>query len=625
MSSTTENQSMKVKVQAFGRFLSAMVMPNIGAFIAWGLITALFIPTGWIPNEALSKLVGPMITYLLPLLIGYSGGKIVAGERGGVVGAIATSGVIIGTSIPMFMGAMIAGPIGGYAIKKFDKAVEGKVKAGFEMLINNFSSGIIGMALALVFFKVIGPIVEMLNTGLGNAVKTLVDMNLLPVTSILVEPAKILFLNNAINHGVFSPLGIQQSSEIGKSLFFLIEANPGPGLGILLAYMFFGKGMAKDSAPGAAIIHFFGGIHEIYFPYVLMQPLLIIAAILGGMTGVFTNVLLHGGLIAPASPGSIFAVLAMTPKGGFFATLVSIILAALVSGFVSMIILKKTDNGKDLDEATKDMKTMKNKPSDSVSTKLSENISKIVVACDAGMGSSAMGASLLRKKIKNAGLNIDVTNMPINNLTEDIDIVITHRDLTSRAKKVVKNPIHMSIDNFMDGKFYDSLVEELEKKTNTTKIDNTQSVKSVKTNSDTTILVKSGITLGLPTISKDKAIKKIGLQMAKMGYVKDTYYEYMLEREVKSTTYIGNNVAIPHGTLEGKSQVLKTGIVIHQYPEGVDFGNGNIAYLLIGIAGKNDEHVEIISNIADAIEEEETVKLLSKTTDIEEIYSRFVL
>ncbi len=621
--SQNEDQSLKVKVQAFGRFLSAMVMPNIGAFIAWGFITALFIPTGWLPNETLVKLVGPMITYLLPLLIGYSGGKIVAGERGGVVGAIATSGVIIGTSIPMFMGAMIAGPVGGYVIKKFDEAIHGKIKSGFEMLVNNFSSGLLGMTLALLFFKVIGPVVEMLNTGLGNAVKTLVDMNLLPLTSLIVEPAKILFLNNAINHGVFSPLGIQQSTEVGKSLFFLIEANPGPGLGILVAYMLFGKGMAKDSAPGAAIIHFFGGIHEIYFPYVLMQPLLIIAVILGGMTGVFTNVILNGGLIAPASPGSVFAVLAMTPKGGFIATMSSIILAALVSGFVAMIILKKTANGKDLDEATENMKSMKNKPTAAGSKDISGNISKIVVACDAGMGSSAMGASLLRKKIKNAGLDIDVTNLAINNLTEDIDIVITHRDLTPRAEKKVTNPVHMSLDNFMDGKFYDSLVEELKKKGDVSKSEKTEETPVKETATDNTILIKDGIILGLPSIPKEEAIKKIGMQMAEMGYVENTYYEYMLERESKSTTFIGNNVAIPHGTLEGKASVLRTGIVINQYPEGVDFGDGNIAYLLIGIAGKNDEHVDIISNIADAIEEEETVELLSKTTDIEEIYSRF--
>lgn len=456
---------MKEKIQVFGRFLSGMVMPNIGAFIAWGFITALFIPTGWMPNETLSALVGPMITYLLPILIGYTGGKLVAGERGGVVGAIATSGVIIGTSIPMFMGAMIAGPVGGWAINKFDKSIDGKVKSGFEMLVNNFSAGIIGMILALVFFKVIGPFVQVINTALGSGVKALVDNNLLPLTSIIVEPAKILFLNNAINHGVFSPLGIQQSTEAGKSLFFLIETNPGPGLGILIAFMLFGKGSAKNSAPGAAIIHFFGGIHEIYFPYVLMQPLLLLAVIAGGATGVLTNVVLGGGLIAPPSPGSIFALLAMTPKGGFTATILSIIASATVAALVGMVILKRTgNNDTSLEEATEKVKELKNKKENATGSNSYENVSKIVVACDAGMGSSAMGASLLKKKIKAAGLDIYVENRAINNLTEDIDIVITHKDLTSRAKSVVKTPIHLSISNFMESSFYDNLIDQLKKK-----------------------------------------------------------------------------------------------------------------------------------------------------------------
>ena len=318
------SESAKLKVQRFGRFLSNMVMPNIGAFIAWGLITALFIPTGWLPNESLGKLVGPMITYLLPLLIGYTGGKLAGGDRGAVVGAITTMGVIVGTDIPMFLGAMIVGPLGGWSIKKFDQAVEGKIKSGFEMLVNNFSAGIIGMLLALLAFVVIGPAVKGLSAALAAGVDFLVKHDLLPLTSIFVEPAKILFLNNAINHGIFSPLGIAQSQEVGRSIFFLIEANPGPGLGVLLAYMLLGKGSAKQTAGGAAIIHFFGGIHEIYFPYVLMNPRLLLAVIAGGMTGVFTLVFMHGGLISPASPGSIFAVLAMTPKGGYAAVLCAV-------------------------------------------------------------------------------------------------------------------------------------------------------------------------------------------------------------------------------------------------------------------------------------------------------------
>ena len=341
-----ESSNIRMRIQNIGRFFANMIMPNIGAFIAWGFISALFLPTGWMPNETLASIVDPMITYVLPLLIGYTGGKLIAGERGAIVGTIATTGVIVGTDIPMFMGAMIMGPFGGWAIKKFDNAIHGKVKRGFEMLVNNLSSGIIGMIGAILAFWFIGPLVTILSLALAGAVHFLVDTGLLPLTSIFVEPAKILFLNNAINHGIFSPLGIQQVNEFGQSIVFLIEANPGPGIGLLLAYMFVGKGSAKQSAAGASIIHFFGGIHEIYFPYVLMNPRLIFAVIAGGMTGVFTLLLFDAGLVAPASPGSIFAVLLMTPKTSLVGVLLSITSAAVVS-FIVAAVLMKTQAGKE--------------------------------------------------------------------------------------------------------------------------------------------------------------------------------------------------------------------------------------------------------------------------------------
>ncbi|GLS92690.1 hypothetical protein GCM10007916_37620 [Psychromonas marina] len=441
-------------------------MPNIGAFIAWGFITALFIPTGWIPNEGLSQLVGPMIKYLLPLLIGFTGGKLIGGDRGGVVGAITTMGVIVGTEIPMFMGAMMVGPLGGWAIKKFDAAVHGKVKSGFEMLVNNFSAGIIGMILAILSYYFIGPFVNALSEGLAFGVNSLVEAGLLPLTSIFVEPAKILFLNNAINHGIFSPLGIQQSSEVGQSIFFLIEANPGPGLGLLLAYMVFGKGTAKQTAGGATIIHFFGGIHEIYFPYVLMNPRLILAVIAGGATGVFTLTMFNAGLISPASPGSIFAVLIMTPKASLIGVLLSVAASASVSFIVASLLMKtQKDTGEDegdkLAEAANQMKDLKNTSAAKGGEINMADVTNIIVACDAGMGSSAMGASLLAKKVKSAGLNISVTNLAINNLPGDVDIVITHKDLTPRAIKQVAQAKHLSLTNFLDSALYDGLVAEL--------------------------------------------------------------------------------------------------------------------------------------------------------------------
>ncbi len=451
---------MRERIQVFGRFLSGMVIPNIGAFIAWGFITALFIPTGWMPNESLSALVGPMITYLLPLLIGFTGGKMVGGKRGGVVGAVATMGVIVGADIPMFLGAMVMGPFGGFMIKKFDEMIEGKVKSGFEMLVNNFSAGIIGMLVAILAYLTIGPIVLSLNQLVKSVLESIVNSGLLPLAAFIIEPGKVLFLNNAIDHGVLGPLGVQEAAEAGKSIFFLLVTNPGPGLGLLLAYWFVGKGSAKQSAPGAIIIHFLGGIHEVYFPYVLMQPSLILAVIAGGMTGFFTFVVTGAGLVATPSPGSIFALMAMTPKGNFFGVIAGVFTATLVSFFVASLLLKVSKStGIDLDSATEETIGLKGK--DSAVLKNKGGVSKIIVACDAGMGSSAMAASQIKSKVKEAGLNIEVDNAAVDEVPQDADIIIVHENLLDRAKKAAPGKEYIPIDTFINNPIYDEVVERL--------------------------------------------------------------------------------------------------------------------------------------------------------------------
>lgn len=618
---TTSN--IKLKVQNFGRFLSNMVMPNIGAFIAWGFITAIFIPTGWYPNENVAKLVAPMITYLLPLLIGYSGGKLVHGERGGVVGAITTMGVVVGASIPMFLGAMIVGPLGGWMIKQFDKAVDGKIKSGFEMLVNNFSAGIIGMLLALLSFFAIGPSVVVASSVLASGVDFMVQHNLLPLTSIIVEPAKILFLNNAINHGIFSPLGIQQAAEHAQSIFFLIEANPGPGLGLLLAYMFFGKGAAKGSASGAAIIHFFGGIHEIYFPYVLMNPRLIIAMILGGMTGVFTLTLFGSGLSSPASPGSIIAILAVTPKASMLGVSISVIAAATVSFLVSVVLLKTTKNAdKSFEDAQSDVIAMKDE-SKGLKTETFNlgNVTKIVVACDAGMGSSAMGAGVLRKKVQDANLDINVINLAINNLTSDADIVITHKDLTQRAKQYAPNAHHISLTNFLDSDLYSQLVNELVAAQGVSNTNNSNIATSTDSNQPLFKLTEKDIFLGLTAQNKEEAIRFAGQKLVDNGYVKPVYIEAMLERERLTSTYLGESIAVPHGTIEAKESVINTGIVFCQYPAGVEFGEeaDDKAKIVIGIAARNNEHLDVIAKLTNALDDPNIIAKLSNTTRFDEV------
>lgn len=467
---------MKAKIQTFGRFLSGMVMPNIGAFIAWGLLTALFIEKGWFPNEQLSSIVSPMLTYVLPILIAYQGGKMVGGDRGALMGAIATIGVICGTEYTMFMGAMIMGPLAGLVIKKFDKAVDGHIPAGFEMIVNNFSVGILGLIMAVIGYYLIGPFMGVILGALSAGVNVLVTHGILPLVTVFVEPAKILFLNNAINHGIFSPLGAEQIADTGKSVFYMIESNPGAGAGILLAYMFFSKDKkTKDSAPGALIIHLFGGIHEIYFPYVLMNPLLLLAAIGGSLAAMTYYTIFDIGLSGPASPESIIAYFLLAPKGSTFAVLLGVVIAAAVSFVIAIPIIRLTGNKHEesLEDASAKMKDMKAaSKGEAVSVSVeeteqqtaaipAEEIKHIVFACDAGMGSSAMGASVLKKKIQKAGLDIEVTHASVSSIPPEAQIVVTHQDLKERAMKSAPQARLVTITNFMTAPEYDELVESL--------------------------------------------------------------------------------------------------------------------------------------------------------------------
>ena len=609
---------MKEKIQKFGKFLSGMVMPNIGAFIAWGFITAFFIASGWFPNEKLAGLVDPMLKYLLPILVGYTGGKVVAGVRGGVIGSIATMGVIVGADIPMFIGAMIMGPLSGYIIKKFDKAVEGKVPAGFEMLVNNFSVGIIGMILAIVGFYAVGPFVVMMTGVLKGGVEFIISKGLLPLVSIFIEPAKVLFLNNAINHGIIGPIGIEQAQNMGKSIMFLLESNPGPGLGVLLAYWMCSKGAMKESAPGAAIIHALGGIHEIYFPYVLMNPLLLLAPIAGSAAGILVFSIFKVGLVATPSPGSIFAILALAPKGEMLGVLLGILAATAVSFLVAAPLVKKVANN--MEDETKEESNLES----NVDVIKRDVINKIVFACDAGMGSSAMGATKFRNRIKKLGLNIEVTNSSVDTIPSDADLVVSHVKLIERAKKNSTQAEHVFIENFLQDKKLDELFNSLQARTN----GNVKVAKEVAATNEiveakeTSILNKNNIVLGLESVSKEEAIKRVGEILAKEGYVKEEYIQAMLEREEIVSTYIGMGVAIPHGVGEAKKEVKKSGIAVLQYPNGIKFGD-EVAYLVVGVAGVGDEHLTILSNIAMSLEDEGLVEKLRKTYDVNDILKVF--
>ena len=619
--------TFKDKLAKFGKFLSGMVMPNIGAFIAWGFLTALFIPTGWLPNEQFAKIASPMLTYLIPVLIAAQGGYLVGGDRGRIAGAIAVIGCIAGApGTTMLMGAMVIGPFVGWVIKKFDQFMEGRTPAGFEMLIDNFSVGLIGMAAAMLGFVIIGPVMNAILAVLMAGVQVLMKYGLMPLLAIFIEPAKVLFLNNAINHGIFTPIGIAQAKDVGHSIMYMLEANPGPGLGVLLAYCLFCKdAKTRQSAPGAVIIHFFGGIHEIYFPYVLMNPKVIIAPIVGNMCAIAWFSFTGAGLTSAASPGSIIAFLSMTPPEYMITNIIGVVIAAGVSFLIASPIVRSASAG-DIDKATEQMREMKGTKEAAVIS--ATEGSHIVFACDAGMGSSAMGATRFRNRIKNDRPDLKVDHSSVDTVPADAAIVVCQRVLSERARKSAPSAQIVTIDNFLDDPALDALYDSLTNLGDAHQLKNDVAAPAMVEEPEEKPEEKSGLSItasdiqvGLPTVAREDAIRASGKMLVAKGCVDASYEDAMVARDKLTSVYMGMGVAIPHGTAEAKDQVKETGVVLQQYPEGIDF-DGEKAYLLFGIAGKGNEHLDVLAKICAVLEDEEVLEKMKTTTDVDWIASK---
>ena len=514
----------QAKIQKFGSLLSAMVMPNIGVFIGWGLLTALFIDTGWAPNAYLNKLVSPILTYLLPCLIGYTAGSNIYGRRGGVIGAFATMGAVVGADVTMLVAGMILGPVAAVCIRAFDKAVEGKVKPGLEMLVDNFSLGIIGFVICIIGYVGVAPIMTAIQTVLTGGVQYLTDHNMLPLTELFVQPAEILFLNNAINHGIMTPLGLQQAAEAGKSVLFLVEASGAAWVGLSLAFAIFGNKSAKKSAPGAVIIMFFGGIAEVCFPYCLTMPLTIIGPILGNMFSLFVLTNFGGGVVGPVSPGSVISYYMMTPKACMLVNTIAYFGSLAISFAGAAIVLKAFKHDEEEETptltATADAKIQK--------------LNKVIFACDAGMGSSAMGVTILKKKLEEIGLKPDIKHVAVADITKDADVVVTNVNLEERAKMSVEGtniPI-LTLSNFMDQSEYERIIIEIQRMLGHDVPD---------------VFCEDNIVLHAKYTNKEEAIKACADIFIKGGYTDESYKADMLQRDKEASVYLGNGVALPHG------------------------------------------------------------------------------
>lgn len=601
------------RIRKFGGHMSGMVMPNLGAFVGWGLLAALFIPTGWIPNERLNEMVGPILNYLLPLLIGYTAGYNIHGQRGGVIGAFTTMGVIVGSDITMFSGAMIMGPLSSWLLKKFDRAVEGKIKPGFEMLINNFSLGILGFAMAILGYLIIGPVVNAIIAFLTAGINFLIAKKLIPLLAVFMCPAQVLFLNNAVNHGIISPIAFAQAQEAGKSLMFLLDSNCGPLLGTLCSIAVFGKGKAKETAPMAMFIAGIAGIGEVYFPFVLANPIMIFATMGGLATSLLLLVVLGGGLVGMPSPGSLINIALMTPKDAAVANVLAIGAGFAVALLIGSLILKTVGSpeeeadlavaGVNMGTAAKPETDIKNrKPS------LGGAVRYIVVACDSGMGSSAMGASVLKNRLQKEGYkDIKVKNSSASQIDPEADMIITLEGLIERAKLSVDNTgkEFLAINNFLKEADYDSALEVIRERNGSEKAK--------------PILSEENIALNVKVKNKEEAIRCAGKILAENAYTTPKYIEHMLEREKRFSVYIGNHLAIPHGIESSDSEIYTSGLSVVQVPEGVDFGEGNIAYVVIGIAGKDGTHLKMLSNIALICAEEENIEKMRRAENKHEI------
>ncbi len=602
------------KIRKFGGYMSGMVMPNLGAFVGWGLLAALFIPTGWMPNEKLNEMVSPILNYLLPLLIGYTAGYNIHGQRGGVIGAFTTMGVIVGSDVTMFSGAMIMGPLSSWLLKKFDDAVDGKIKPGFEMFVNNFSLGILGFALAILGYFVIGPVVNAIIVVLTAGINFLIHKKLIPLLAVFMCPAQVLFLNNAVNHGIISPIAYAQAQEAGKSLMFLLDSNCGPLLGTLCSIALFGKGKAKETAPMAMFIAGIAGIGEVYFPFVLANPIMIFATMGGLATSLFLLVVLGGGLVGMPSPGSLINIALMTPKDAAFANLVAIIAGFCVALVIGSFLLKTVGSPEEEADLSVAGIDMGNKPSSAVKTTSSTlgsaikgAVNYIVVACDSGMGSSAMGASVLKNRLRKEGFeDIKVVNSAAGQIDPAADMVITLEGLIERAKMSVdpSGKEFLVVQNFLKESDYDEAVAIIRKK---------NGAEDVKP-----ILTADNIRLNVKVKDKEDAIRQAGQILVDNGYTTAQYIEDMQEREKRFSVYIGNHLAIPHGIETSDKEIYTSGLSVLQVPEGVDF-DGETAYMVIGIAGKDGTHLNMLSTIALICADEDNIEKMRQAKNKEEI------
>ena len=360
-----------------------------------------------------------------------------------------------------------------------------------------------------------------------------------------------------------------------------------------------------------------------------MNPLVIVAPIAGNICAILWFTITGCGLVGPASPGSIITYLSMSPKSQILFTFIGVVIAAGVSFLVASPIIKMS-NGKSLEEAQSDMAAAKAEskgtavPVSNGEPKKAGEVKKIIFACDAGMGSSAMGATKFRNRIKAVRPDITVANTSVDNIPADCDIAVVQEILVERAVKAAPQAQMVTIGNFLADPKLDQLYDQVTS-TEAAAPAQAEAAPAAETSSydpSEKILVEEGIKVGLKSVPMNDAITAAGKLLNELGFVDEEYIPAMIRRNEEASVYMGMGIAIPHGTSDAKNRVKKSGIVILQYPDGVDFG-GEKAELVIGIAGVGDEHLAILGRITEVLDDEKQLEMMKTTKNIDEIMNLF--
>lgn len=459
------------KIHNVGRFYTKIIMKHIGIFIFVGMLFVVFHDHGWLPNGDIYAISQLVYIVILPALIAYEGGRLISGENGGILAVLVMSGMLVSESSAGILGAMIAGPFAGFLWKYEQKFLEEKAGSSMQMLAKNLALGITGAVLAVFVYYLVTPVFYLVTEAFCRGVDLLVSCRMIALAGAIIEPAKVFFLNNIVNHAVLVPLGMEQVQEVGHSVLFLLETNPGPGLGLLLALGYMQK-EKRTEYTAAVIAQTIGGIHEVYFPFVLSDLRLLLPLVLGGIAGDFCFVMLGAGVQGAVSPGSILIILLMSGKNGVLPVLAGISVSALVT-FAGCLCVKgmgrKKEKEKELsgvaEESERGQLCMTVDSDNSRKKEYREKVTSVAVVCEGGVGSSAMGAALFRRVLARERIEgVRVEAYAADLVPETVQMIVCQKDYSEMLPGILKEKEVCTVENLMKTEEYERLSGEIRKR-----------------------------------------------------------------------------------------------------------------------------------------------------------------